>query len=387
VSDEVAQHPQHGGGRVMGGARSHRARHATRAAAALVLAVVAAAVLPAAAQAMRASTQIALLERYQPVTRFSSGELFTPTNVGSFVQDSHLLWQSSAGTFTVNAPGSTAPTPASIGALQNTQCEAGLRTPCWMLNETGCSASAGVGAATLACYQNRWQATAPGRVVYGRVVTGTAGVALQYWYFYYLNPFQPHVVSSNGAAFWEEHEGDWQAVTVILDPALRPVRVGYALHCLGLRRSWAATPKIGTHPVAHIARGSHAAWFGRGFVRIPRAADCLTPAENAQLDSAGITIYDTVARNGDVSGPPGLAALGTYTPTTLSLISGRVQPAWLAYPGTWGEQAYINVTVNGTVVRSGPHGYSPLGPPRQGALWSHPFATVAGWPKTFADAP
>jgi hypothetical protein len=339
-----------------------------------------------AAQAMRASTQLALLLRYQPVTRFSSGELFTPTNVGSFVQNSHLLWQSSAGTFSVSAPGSTSPTLTSIGSVTNAQCAAGLRSPCWMLNEAGCSASAGVGAGTLACYQNRWQATSPQRVVYGRVVQAPAGVALQYWYFYYLNPFQPHVVSSNNASFWAEHEGDWQAITVVLDPALRPVRVGYAIHCLGLRRSWAATPRIGTHPVAHIARGSHAAWFGRGFLRIPREADCLTAAENAQLDSADITVYDTVARNGEVSGPPGLPALGAYTPTGLALLSGRVPPPWLAYPGTWGEKEYINVTVNGSVVKSGAHGFSPLGPPRQGALWTHPFRTVAGWPKTFAGA-
>lgn len=354
---------------------------------AVAIAVAAAAALAPAAQAMRASTQLALLRKYQPVTRFSSGELFTPTNVGAFVQNSHLLWQSSSGTFTVAPPGEASPTPASIGAVRDDQCAAGLRRPCWMLNEAGCSASAGVRAATLACYQNRWQAASPARVVYGRVVHGSAGYALQYWYFYHLNPFQSHVVASRPASMWAEHEGDWQAITVILDPSLRPVRVGYATHCLGLRRSWSATFRIGTHPVAHIARGSHAAWFGRGFLRIPRAADCLTRTENDQLDSAGVTVYDTVSRNGEVSGPPGLAALGSYTPTGLVLISGRVTPAWLAYPGTWGEHEYVRVTYDGVVVESGAHGFSPHGPPLQGPLWRHPFATVAGWPLSFAHAP
>ena len=59
-----------------------------------------------------------------------------------------------------------------------------------------------------------------------------------------------------------------------------------------------------------------------------------------------------------VSGPPGL---GTYVPTSVRLVSQSL-PGWMRYPGTWGEKEYINLTVNGSVIRSGPHGFSPLGP-------------------------
>ena len=47
-------------------------------------------------------------------------------------------------------------------------------------------------------------------------------------------------------------------------PDQTPRWVGLGGHCLGLRRAWSAAPRIGRHPVARIARGSHAAWFANG---------------------------------------------------------------------------------------------------------------------------
>ena len=144
-----------------------------------------------------------------------------------------------------------------------------------MLDESNCAAAGGVAPATLACYQNAWQASGPKRVLYGRVFRSHAGLALQYWYFYYDHEFEPVLSTPGNATLSVQHEGDWESITVVLSPDKTPRWVGLGGHCLGLRRSWSAAPRIGRHPVARIARGSHAAWFGDGAKRIPRKADCL----------------------------------------------------------------------------------------------------------------
>jgi hypothetical protein len=351
----------------------------------LALIWVVGAVGPAPAMTLTPAKRLALLVRYQPVTWFATGEQFTPTNVGSFAANADLRWHNATGSFTTSAPGSTAPTLTTIAAKRNAQCARGLRTPCWMLDERNCSAANGVGPAAVACYRSDWLATSPRPVVYGRVARLASGWALQYWYFYYDEPFVPHLVAPENVSVWAQHEGDWEAITIVLNPAMTPRWVGYTQHCLGLRRSWANTARIGRHTVAYIALGSHAAWFSSGLQRIPREADCLTPAENAQLDSGHVTVYDRTSK-GSVSGPPGLTGLGTYTPTSVALVSQSL-PGWMLYPGTWGEKEYINVTVNGSVIRSGPHGFSPQGPEHGRRLWPHPIAVTASWPTSYTGQP
>ena len=160
--------------------------------------------------------QLELLETYQPVTWFSAAELFTPTNVGTFEGNVRLRWQNAAGSFTSAAPGSAHPSPEEIATARSSQCQAGLRDPCWILDESNCAASGGVAPATLACYQNAWQAAGPKRVLYGRVFRSRAGWALQYWYFYYDHEFEPLLATPGTATYAVQHEGDWESITVVL---------------------------------------------------------------------------------------------------------------------------------------------------------------------------
>jgi hypothetical protein len=333
------------------------------------------------AYAITPAHQRELLKTYQPVTWFSTAELFTPTNVGTFEGNVRLRWQNAAGSFTSAAPGSANPTPEEIAAARSSQCQAGLRDPCWMLDESNCAAAGGVAPATLACYQNAWQAAGPNRVLYGRVFRSHVGWALQYWYFYYDHEFEPLLTTPGTATLSVQHEGDWESITVVLAPDKTPRWVGLGGHCLGLRRAWSAAPRIGRHPVAMVARGSHAAWFSDGTKRIPRKADCLSSSENAALDGGGVRVWDTVT-SGSVSGPPGLPGLGAYDPTGVILLSSG-QP-WTAYPGSWGEREFANITVNGTTVASGQHGFSPLGPSHLGRIWTHPIGATAHWPTTYS---
>jgi hypothetical protein len=235
VCDDVPQQPQDGGDRIVFGVvGTHGGGHASRARLTAVLAValwLATAVAPA--YALTPDRQLDLLKTYQPVTWFSAAELFTPTNVGAFEDNVRLRWQNAAGSYTSAAPGSMHPTPEEIANARDSQCAAGLRDPCWILDESNCAASGGVAPATLACYQNAWQAAGPRRVVYGRVFRSHAGWALQYWYFYYDHEFEPQLATPGTATLSIQHEGDWQSITVVLAPDKTPRWVGVGGHCLG----------------------------------------------------------------------------------------------------------------------------------------------------------
>lgn len=94
-------------------------------------------------------------------------------------------------------------------------------------------------------------------------------VALQYWFFYAFNDWRTRY---NGI---DDHEGDWEHVTVILSreeygTELTPTYLVYSQHILPgayLRRAWddpgVEKVQIGQneHPVAYVAAGSHAHYY------------------------------------------------------------------------------------------------------------------------------
>ena len=99
-------------------------------------------------------------------------------------------------------------------------------------------------------------------VVYGRVARPPGAIVLQYWYFYYDNTYSYAYPPSN--FIWQAHEGDWEVVNVVLSEDEEPQFVGYSQHCRGQRRSWSDDPQLDTHPVVHVAAGSHANYFSAG---------------------------------------------------------------------------------------------------------------------------
>ncbi|MEX2446653.1 MAG: hypothetical protein WD734_04870 [Dehalococcoidia bacterium] len=117
-------------------------------------------------------------------------------------------------------------------------------------------------------------------VAYSRVVEGPGGRLLQYWYLYAYNDFL------------NQHEGDWEMVTIALDGADQPVEVAYSNHHGGVRRAWEDTPRAGDSPLVYVSRGSHAGYFrfasgGHPLVgelsagRVPRAFFFLIPLRHA----------------------------------------------------------------------------------------------------------
>ncbi len=87
---------------------------------------------------------------------------------------------------------------------------------------------------------------------------GRAGLAVQYWFFWYFNQFN------------DLHEGDWEGMQVVFessDPSTAleegPSEIALYQHAGGEKAKWddGKVEKEGTHPVVYPAAGSHATFY------------------------------------------------------------------------------------------------------------------------------
>ena len=156
----------------------------------------------------------------------------------------------------------------------------------------------------------------------------------------------------------------------MLTPAGEPVQAAYSQHCSGQRRAWADVPRSnGTHPIVHVAHGSHANYFEPGLH--PFDVECLDPQVIAFFGQVGLPLpADYAAPGGDVAGPPRSGG----RVTTIRNADEDAQ-RWLAFPGFWGELQYFHGPVVGTL----PFGTSPVGPAYQ-RTWFDPLGTISRWP-------
>src|SRR5262245_6050628 len=295
----------------------------------------------------------ALLRAYQPVTHLDPAESFRPASVQSFVADAGLE-RLEAGSWSL-VDGDPEP-----GELPDPG------TGTWRLNQGSCAPTLFLGG--LSCYAAEGAEGDGASVVYGRVARPEGAIVLQYWYFYYDNTYSYAYPSSN--FIWQAHEGDWEVVNVVLSEDEEPELVGYSQHCRGQRRSWATTPQVDTHPVVHVAAGSHAHYFSAGAHPIQVA--CIPLPALAFFQASGLPLpVDRSFDGGEVAGPRD--AGGTFTHVR-EIEDGH--PSWVAFQGFWGELQYFHAPAPiGTVV----FGTSPNGPAYH-AVWVDPLGTLAGWP-------
>jgi hypothetical protein len=307
----------------------------------VLAAALAALTLSATAQA--AGQQGGIIDRFLPVLVFHPGEEFRPGTVQELVEDSSLEAATSPTTWVV-----VDPTP-SANDLPTTS------PPIWRLNQRDCFAGAPLG--DLACYvAGGGSSSKP--AVYARVVRENNLIVLQYWLFYYDNlyryPFLPP------GAIWQSHEGDWEVVNVVLSKRREPLAVGYSQHCSGETRDWADTPRVAGRPKVYVALGSHANYFAPGLHEFDRA--CLPAEVVAFFEQAGLPL------------PADVTAEGPTARDASVLRVTEKRPAWIRFPGFWGELEYFNAPPIGTVQ----FGTSPVGPAFH-AVWQAPLATLEGW--------
>lgn len=277
-----------------------------------------------------------LLARYAPIVVLHPAERFRPTPVDGFLADSDLQRKTASGWEKVEGP-----LPVGGAALR--------------LDQRYCQAIGGI--ASSECYADSEATHASSPVVYGAALRTRTRIALQYWLFYPYDAYSPTVPAGD---IWQVHEGDWEAVAVILDRAGKPLLAGYSQHGKGTRREWARVPKRGARPVVYVALGSHANYFRAGVLPLdPRIVD---PTLIAVVAAYGVKPVEHAG--GGVTLRPRLI--------TVSATS----PSWMTFAGTWGETGYLHAPNNDPV----PGGGSPRGPAFQ-ALWRAPVKTVLGWPK------
>src|SRR3954451_13428584 len=178
--------------------------------------------------------------------------------------------------------------------------------------------------------------------VYGHARKDSQGrLWLQYWLFYYYNDFWLLGPMVTGG----KHEGDWELVQIRLGPSEQPEQVVYTQHKDAESKAWSDTPKEGANtPLVYVARGSHANYFGTGSHWTGHWFD--------QADGKGPRVTPTVEVVGDSA------------------------PAWLLWPGAWGD-----AKVSGNTLKS----QSPISPGRR-ANWLDPSRLTGAGPKA-APAP
>ena len=252
------------------------------------------------------SEDLSLLRSFEPVVRYTEGELFFPTCVRAYVAQCSL-WAGSlaggrreaesllvpAGTLTLDelcdVGRSSRDRPLSLRFVQASLDRAAYRQ--WRredrprLRAEGRFTTVGVlarlidgllrlsllvrgrvpGGAVAAAETVARERRHSGRYpYYGRVVRDGGYTVLQYWYFYAFNDWRSTFHGVN------DHEADWEMVTVYLtdqaDGRTEPAWVAFSSHDYhgdDLRRRW-DDPDLhreGDHPVVFAGAGSHSGAF------------------------------------------------------------------------------------------------------------------------------
>ncbi|GAA2569402.1 hypothetical protein GCM10010435_49240 [Winogradskya consettensis] len=331
-----------------------------------------------------------LLRAYEPVTRFTDGEYFFPVSVERYVRRASL-WRAEPGASAVDetppggltlellaaAGGAEQGLKMSLSGIGSSPGPLGvahipIRERPRNLKRTSRLASVGLSARLLDAvirFSLLFRGSVPGGsaahsfllqrdhlepekpTYYGRVLRDYPWIVCQYWFFYSFNNWR----SAYGGV--NEHEADWEQVTVYLDGSgvtgpdgLPPVRwVVFSAHDEtgdDLRRR-SDDPDLelvgGRHPVVYVGAGSHSGAYLSGdyliTVRPPKlkglvsglrwVAGLLAPW-SAKEQSVGVPYVDYARGDGRAVGP---AQPESWHPVVIN-----DETAWVRdYRGLWGR--------------------------------------------------
>jgi hypothetical protein len=101
----------------------------------------------------------------------------------------------------------------------------------------------------------------PTAVMYYRRTTHEGRWYWDYWWFFRYNDYTGPYSKCN-SRLCSDHEGDWEGITVVTTPSLKPEIVGalYAAHKDRVLAEGATLPRSGGHPLVFVAEGTHASY-------------------------------------------------------------------------------------------------------------------------------
>lgn len=333
-----------------------------------------------------AAADMALVRRFEPILRFTEGELFLPASVDEYVQCCQLLERGPDRVATVIAPkgsltieqlvelGADRPRPGQYLRFVDepfTRVQVAkwrVRSDRPRFHNAGRLSRVGVlsrgldalsraslifrgrnasGAEAAAETQYRTRMRPDHHPYYARVVRDSGYTVLQYWFFYVYNDWRSRVFGVN------DHEADWEQVSVYLagnDEQLQPVWLVSSAHDeVGddLRRRW-DDPDLtieGEHPVIHAGLGSHSGAYlageyltthdvpaFSGLLKVSRRISRVFLPWTRDHDHVGLSIpYIDYARGDGVAIGPG--QVRSWEP----VIIGEATPWVVHYRGLWGN--------------------------------------------------
>jgi len=294
------------------------------------------ALVPSGATGAPSPSVAALLARHVPILVLHPAEQLRPIPVEGYLADSDLQRRTGSGWSTIAEP-----LPSGGADLR--------------LDQRFCRARDGIAATS--CYVTAQAAHPAAPVVYGAAFRVKNRIDLQYWIWYPYNAYSPTVPPGD---LWQVHEGDWEAVSVILDLQGKALVLGLSRHSAGAQRMWSKVKRRGLRPLVYVGLGSHANFFAPGAHRLdPRFVE---PALISVIEAYGARPVD-YAGNGRIVRP----RLVPVTATT---------PSWMAFAGSWGEDGYVHFPGNEPIVaRAGPRG------PAFHEQWQRPVVEVLSWPR------
>jgi hypothetical protein len=191
-----------------------------------------------------------LANRFAPVLRYDSKELFVPIPRDAYVSRTQLKEQEGGFVKTLREAVTEQSLPESLGAC--------LKGCLLFLDVKGVEPDPPKHSErAYDVIENALLRRVGPRVYYHVTRYDDSGeTAVQYWFLYFFN-FRLN-----------EHESDWEQVTVRLDEDLNPKGVFYSAHAGGHTAEWRQIRRRGRHPVVFPARGSHANYFEPGRHRV-----------------------------------------------------------------------------------------------------------------------
>jgi hypothetical protein len=185
-------------------------------------------------------------------------------------------------------------------------------------------------------------------------------ILVQYWFFY---PYDRWTAPLFAGRLTQEHEGDWEAVTLGLADPWKPLFLAYSAHCGGHWKRWSEVEKADRaqqHPLIAVATGSQANYPKADTHRPPDWTSCKNlPSGATSLLTYALNVRDTTAYDWE------------WYPSRLIPVDGKTAP--MSFPGRWGKDERI-VFTNFKRHPFEP-GVAPATPTYQ-PLWKQPVQTI-----------